>query len=335
MTDSPAAVERVLARVRPDLRRAYVVAAGQQAPEGCAGVVVRTPEWYHALATAGAIVTNIDLEPWFRKRPGQRVLQTYHGMPSKTMGIAAWRAKGWTDSLIEKELGRTSGTWDLLVTATPEMERHYREQYRHDGPVLAAGYPRDDDLVTGDLDRRRTEVRARLGIGERTAVLYAPTWRDDLASATHDVPMPDLLNLPWTARELGAEFVLLVRGHRFHRSSNSAGNILDVTGYPEINDLILAGDAAVLDYSSLRFDFSLTGRPMVFLVPDLGRYSGSARGFFSLSQTAHRARWCPRRLRWSPRCVTYPGCGPSTRPRTRSSPGVSIRTKTGTQLSAW
>ncbi|QLQ09595.1 MAG: CDP-glycerol glycerophosphotransferase family protein [Nocardioidaceae bacterium] len=101
--------------------------------------------------------------------------------------------------------------------------------------------------------------------------------------------MPDLLNLPWTARELGAEFVLLVRGHRFHRSSNSAGNILDVTGYPEINDLILAGDAAVLDYSSLRFDFSLTGRPMVFLVPDLGRYSGSARGFFSF----HRQRTGP------------------------------------------
>ena len=36
---------------------------------------------------------------------------------------------------------------------------------------------------------------------------------------------------------------------------------------------------AVLDYSSLRFDFALTGRPMVFLVPDLETYSGPVRGF--------------------------------------------------------
>ena len=55
--------------------------------------------------------------------------------------------------------------------------------------------------------------------------------------------------------------------------------MLDVSSYPEINDLILASDAAVLDYSSLRFDFALTGKPMVFLVPDLETYSGASRGF--------------------------------------------------------
>ena len=35
----------------------------------------------------------------------------------------------------------------------------------------------------------------------------------------------------------------------------------------------------MLDYSSLRFDFALTGRPMLFLVPDLDRYTGGVRGF--------------------------------------------------------
>jgi CDP-glycerol glycerophosphotransferase len=55
--------------------------------------------------------------------------------------------------------------------------------------------------------------------------------------------------------------------------------LVDVTDYPEVNDLILASDAAVLDYSSLRFDFALTRKPMVFLVPDLEVYSGPVRGF--------------------------------------------------------
>jgi CDP-glycerol glycerophosphotransferase len=82
------------------------------------------------------------------------------------------------------------------------------------------------------------------------------------------------------ARELGKDYVVLLRGHRFHRRRGETGaRVLDVTAYPEINDLILAADAAILDYSSLRFDFALTGRPMVFLVPDLDRYTGGVRGF--------------------------------------------------------
>jgi CDP-glycerol glycerophosphotransferase len=60
-----------------------------------------------------------------------------------------------------------------------------------------------------------------------------------------------------------------------------------VTDHPEINDLVLASDVAVLDYSSLRFDYALTGRPMVFLVPDLDDYTGGVRGFlFPFTDTA-------------------------------------------------
>ena len=54
--------------------------------------------------------------------------------------------------------------------------------------------------------------------------------------------------------------------------------MLDVTGHPEVNDLVLASDVAVLDYSSLRFDYAQTGKPMVFLVPDLDS-TGALRGF--------------------------------------------------------
>ena len=72
---------------------------------------------------------------------------------------------------------------------------------------------------------------------------------------------------------------MLMRGHRFHAPSAGGAQVVDVTTYPEINDLLLASDAAVLDYSSLRFDFALTGRPMVFLVPDLRDYTEQTRGF--------------------------------------------------------
>lgn len=280
-TDSPLAIHHELRRQRPDLRLRWAVAdSSTVVPEGGEGVLLRSRAWYDALATSGHLVTNIDLDRWFTKQPGQRVLQTYHGHPAKTMGIAAWAAKNFTPLRIERQLRRTSGTWDALVTPSPAMDEHYRREYRYDGPILAAGYPRDDALVGPDAGRVREQTRARLGLADRTAVLYAPTWRDDLATNFRAADLVTAFDVEAAAEALGEDYVILLRGHRFHRRRDAAGSrLLDVTGYPEINDLVLAADAAVLDYSSLRFDVALTGRPMVFLVPDLHRYTGGVRGF--------------------------------------------------------
>jgi CDP-glycerol glycerophosphotransferase (TagB/SpsB family) len=250
-------------------------------PPGSATVLWRSRAWYAALATSRYVVTNIEMESWFRRRPGQEVLQTFHGYPSKAMGIGLWQQKRFTPSRIEQLLDRTSHTWSLLLTPAPEMDVHYRENYRYDGPILAAGYPRDDVLVAPEAGELRAAARTRLGIADdQTAVLYAPTWRDDQATDFRAARLVDHLDVHVAAEALGPGFVLLLRGHRFMAATGSRGSrVLDVTGYPEINDLILAADAAVLDYSSLRFDFALTGRPMVFLVPDLEDYATAKRGF--------------------------------------------------------
>lgn len=280
-TDSPLALHHELRRVRPDLRLRWGVAdRATRVPEGGEPVLMHSREWYAALATSGSVVTNIDLERWFVKRPGQRVLQTFHGYPAKTMGISAWLGKNFTPLRIERQLRRTSATWDLLLTPTPAMDVHYREQYRYDGPIHPYGYPRDDVLVGPDADAVRAATRARLGIGDRLAVLYAPTWRDDLATNFRAAPLVNALDVERLTDALGDDVVVLLRGHRFHRQrSGLSSRVLDVTDHPEINDLVLAADVAVLDYSSLRFDFALTGRPMLFLVPDLDRYEGGVRGF--------------------------------------------------------
>lgn len=282
-TDSPLAIAEEMARTRPDLVATWAVADHSAiVPAGSATVLWRSRAWYAALARSGHVVTNIELESWFRRRPGQQVLQTFHGYPSKAMGIGLWRSKRFTESRIEQQLDRTSRNWSLLLTPTPEMDVHYRENYRYDGPILAAGYPRDDVLVAPGTEDRRTAARARLGIGPTTtAVLYAPTWRDDQAVDFRAARMVDHLDVAATAEALGPDHVLLLRGHRFMASAASAraSRVLDVTTYPEVNDLILAADVAVLDYTSMRFDFALTGRPMVFLVPDLEDYATTKRGF--------------------------------------------------------
>ena len=285
-TDSPLAVFEQLRARRPDLRLVWgVVDRASWVPDGATPVVLRTPEWYDVLARARCLVTNTELEDWWVRRPGQYVVQTFHGYPSKAMGESQWLARRLPPRRVAVMRRRSVETWDLILTPTPEATEHYRREYGYTGPAHELGYPRNDVLRDADSDRVRAEARAALGIPEdRTAVLYAPTWRDHLATRPRAAAMSDHLDVRQAAALLGDSHVLLVRGHRFHTGvgdEHLAGSarVVDVTAHPEVNELILASDVAVLDYSSLRFDYAVTGKPMVFLVPDLADYTLGVRGF--------------------------------------------------------
>jgi CDP-glycerol glycerophosphotransferase (TagB/SpsB family) len=280
-TDTPRAVFEELRRRQPDARPAWgILDHGHWAPDGSTPVVIGSRTWYDVLGTARVLVTNTELEAWYRRRPDQLVVQCFHGYPSKAMGESQWRARELPPRRIAVMRRRSVDTWDLISTPTPEATGLYRQEYGYTGPAAEHGYPRNDALRGADADRLRTDTRRRLGIrDDQTAVLYAPTWRDHLATRPRAAAMAELLDLDAAAAALGDSHVLLLRGHRFHQPGESRTGVVDVTDHPEINELILASDVAVLDYSSLRFDYALTGRPMVFLVPDLDHYAGGVRGF--------------------------------------------------------
>ena len=96
--------------------------------------------------------------------------------------------------------------------------------------------------------------------------------------------MVDHLDVVAFAHALGPNHVLLVRGHSStweHGRDHAASGLIDVTGYPDVTDLLLVADVLVTDYSSVMFDWVSTGRPIVFFVPDLPRYRGELRGFYA------------------------------------------------------
>ncbi|WGL52885.1 CDP-glycerol glycerophosphotransferase family protein [Nocardioides sp. BP30] len=291
-TDSQLALHEELRRTRPELTIYWgVFDSSSWVPEGGIPVVLFSRDYYRAMATSKYLCMNVDPDRWFEARPGQRMLQTFHGYPAKSMGVRMWRAKGFTERRIQLELGRTSRDWTLILTPAPEMDVYYRTEYRYDGPIHSEGYPRDDAIIDAGAQARREATRERLGIrpGQKV-ILYAPTWRDDQATNWREAEAVHHLDVAEASRRLGDDYVVLMRGHRFHAAvlkRSEGARLIDVTTYPEINDLIVASDAAVLDYSSLRFDFALTGRPMVFLVPDLADYTGGIRGFlFDYRDTA-------------------------------------------------
>ena len=84
--DSPKYVYEAMRRTRPDIKAVWVLPEGHPAPAPDVDVVRRGRAYMNALARAAYWVDNQTFPGYVRKRPGQRYLQTWHGIPLKKMG---------------------------------------------------------------------------------------------------------------------------------------------------------------------------------------------------------------------------------------------------------
>ena len=270
---NPRGIERALAEVRPSTRRYWSVVDGSvPVPDGSVRLIEGSREWWRVRGSARVLVVNDWLRKRFRKRRHQCVLQTWHGSTLKRL------ARDRPDVSLRTRIAATreGRRWDALLAQNDFSAEHLTSAYAFRGPVWVEGYPRNDVLTRPAL---APEVRGQLGIDDTTRiVLYAPTWREDRRS------MVDHLDVVAFAQALGPDHVLLVRGHSStweHGRDHASPGLIDVTGYPDVADLLLVADVLVTDYSSVMFDWVSTGRPVVFFVPDLARYRGELRGFYA------------------------------------------------------
>jgi CDP-glycerol glycerophosphotransferase len=263
-------------------------------PEGGVALVEGTPAWHEALATSRYVMINVHQPEWHVKPRGQVLIETMHGYPYKVMGHEWWEKGGFPSGQINS-FDRRARDWDYFVSpasyATPLLERAFLEPAGATAQVLEIGYPRNDVLQSDEAPEIRERVRKALGIGDDQQVLmYAPTFRDYMSADDMAAERIDFFDAERASRDLGPGYTLLVRGHAFNARAGGrhegGSHVIDVTGHPDINDLTLASDVAVLDYSSLRFDYALTGKPMIFLVPDLQKYDAVRGGVIAYGPTA-------------------------------------------------
>ena len=258
-----------------------VVDGTVRVPAGARPVVVGSPQWVEALRTSRVIVTNDHLPSWFSKREGQYLLQTWHGTPIKKLLHDAPRA---VTLRYRRLMDRQVPQWDLLLAQSPQAGRRLQQALGYRGPVRVGEYPRNVRLLGGAEVRRR--VRHELGIAPgQPVILYAPTWRESLrpstgaagCAAAHGPGPVGALDGPRLAELLDA--VVLMRSHHMNRAGCVPG-MIDVSGYPSVEELMLAADILVSDYSSIFFDFALTGKPAVVYSPDLASYRDVERGLY-------------------------------------------------------
>ncbi|NDR52812.1 CDP-glycerol glycerophosphotransferase family protein [Actinomyces sp. 565] len=272
--DNPGAIrDELIARSTPVPLWVSVRDGTVSVPAGATPIVVGTPEWFRALRTARLLVVNDHLPHWFTKDPGQRLLQTWHGTPIKRLLNDAPPTS--VTLPYRRLMARQAPQWDLLLAQSPAAAADLRHGLGYAGQVLVGEQPRNTGLLGGQAKAGR--VRAQLGIGPaEPVILYAPTWREGLRRPHQDAS--ELLDAGALARATGA--VVLLRSHHMNSLRAHADRVIGVGRYPSVEDLMLASDLLITDYSSVIFDWALTGRPALLHLPDLEAYRDRERGFY-------------------------------------------------------
>ncbi len=279
--DNPYAIfQEVLSR-NPSFELIFTVGSKTRAPEGAKGVRHGSIAWLKALASSKVLVNNTNFPGYFRKRSGQTYIQTWHGTPLKRLGRDIVDVVP-TGSYL-RMMDREASFWDYLVSPSAYCSEIFPNTFGYKGTILETGYPRNDILI--NQSSKRDLIRRSLGIADgQQVVLYAPTWRDSQRTATGNWKPVNFL-----PGSLGDNVTVLFRGHTNTHSAHSAQvaqGTIDVTNYINVAELYLAADVLVTDYSSSMFDFSVTGKPMIFLAPDFDEYVAKRGFYFDFEQAA-------------------------------------------------
>jgi teichoic acid ribitol-phosphate primase len=244
----------------------------------------------YRLATARLVVVDDYFFPLYAIKPrsGTTVAQVWHA-------CGAFKRFGY--SVLDKSFGADEAAvarlpihtnYDLCLVSSRSVAPAYAEAFRQPLELFVSelGIPRTDVLVDPARAAAACEaVRARYGLRDgRRVLLYAPTFRGDRIVDARD---PVGLDIGLLRNALATDHVLLVRSHPFTRSTPAGAPaaaasdsfVIDVSDYPEMNEVMLAADLLITDYSSAIFEFALLGRPIVFFAPDHAAYERE-RGFY-------------------------------------------------------
>ena len=240
-------------------------------------VRIDTLSYFMTALRAKYWVTNTNIERGLRfKKRDQIYLNTWHGVALKTIGNDCPGRNDYDFSSIDHMC--VSGAHDERVFASAFRVRPER--------CLRCGMPRNDRLYR-TTPEERARLRAELGIPEgKTVILYAPTWRESTdGGRTYAIAPP--IDLQKWEQTLGASHVILFRAHHMTTQVlhvQFSDFVRDCTDYPDINDLMIASDLLITDYSAVAFDYAILAKPILIFAYDYDAYLAERGTYFDMAE---------------------------------------------------
>lgn len=215
---------------------------------------------------------------WHRiKRKNQIAIQTWHApIPIKT--IEGYESDFFTKE--QKDHARiSSAKTDLYISHSKLSSNIVRKGLYYDGDFLEVGYPSLDSLVSQNPDQindAKDKICKKYSLNKEVRLfLYAPTYRDDDSVVSEMLPIKEVSKA--LNQRFGGVWVCLFRGHPL-ADEIPMRSCCNVSDYEFIEELLLACDICISDYSSIITDFMLQKRPGFLFAPDYEYYLNT-RGF--------------------------------------------------------
>jgi CDP-glycerol glycerophosphotransferase len=238
----------------------------------------------YELATAKVWVDSNMKSAGFLKRSGQLYLQTWHGSYGlkKIGGDLGDKLPVIDRRIYQYNAKRT----DVMLSNSRRTTEIYRRAFWYGGKMLEYGSPRNDIFFEQAKDAREKVDRYFHTAGKRI-VLYAPTFRNDYR--TDDFKLDYERLLAALQERFHGEWVVFVRLHPNNMAEAAdfiqyTDRILNATDYSVMQELLVAADVLVTDYSSCMFDFATTKNPCFLYATDVARYKKERDNYFELEE---------------------------------------------------
>lgn len=249
-------------------------------------------------STAKVIVDTHLLDSFYKKRKGQLFIETWHG------GLGIKKIELDVDKFIHLKshaykIRNTSAQADIFISNSTHLTNIYKRAFERKGTIWECGYPKNDKLVSITKEEQevlRKKVRKSFKIPEDYKIItYAPTFRDETRNKGifrkewYDID-PDKVTEAFQKMFHTEKCVLLIKLHPFLLSIADSyfkdlnSSAINATNYPDMQELIMASDALISDYSSCIFDAALFGLPCFTFANDFEAYKSDRGTYFEMEE---------------------------------------------------
>jgi len=246
-------------------------------------------DYYVNALTASVFLTNSGGHSYLPMRKKQYVINTWHGGGAyKKCGTDMYNDSALFKMDLRMQANHTNAFLSTCRRFTQEVSRAMLVPQEKFWEI---GMPRDDMLIHPD-EARRAQIRAELGLREdEKLILFAPTYRKpndnyfkESIAISYGVDCDRVVNA--MEKRFGGKWRFAFRFHPavVNRDELPGENVMDLTDYEDMQDLLLAADAMINDFSSSMWDFMMTGCPSFLFAVDLDHYVATTEVYTPVSE---------------------------------------------------
>lgn len=230
----------------------------------------------YELATAKIWIDNTRKKICPYKKKKQYYIQTWHS-PLRLKKIEADAIDELPIQYI-KSAKRDSKNIDLILSGCDFSYNIYKNSFWYNGEIIRSGTPRCDILFNiNEHFNIKKQICSKYNVDiTKKIILYAPTFRNNfnIVQEFNFNKFSKLINI-------NDEYQILLKLHPADKNDYKFGNsVIDVSSYPDIQELICISDCLITDYSSCCFDMLIANKLCTLYVPDLEQYMKQERKLY-------------------------------------------------------